>query len=160
MVYNPKTFSAYQGRTHPLPNLVEIQTYSYAWFLEKGLRELLDEISPIQDHTGGELELHFLDFKFDEPKYTELQAKKKDQTYEAALRVKLKLVHVGTKQSEVQEVYLGDFPLMTEQGTFIINGVERVVVSQLVRSPGVYFSANVFRGKKLFGAKVIPNRGA
>ncbi|MFH0806472.1 MAG: DNA-directed RNA polymerase subunit beta [Candidatus Brennerbacteria bacterium] len=160
MAYRPKTFSSYIGQTYSLPNLVEIQTHSYEWFIREGLRELLDEISPIQDHTGGELELHFLDYKFDEPKYTELQAKEKDQTYEAALRVKLKLVHVGTKHAEVQEVYLGDFPLMTEQGTFIINGVERVVVSQLVRSPGVYFSANVFRGKKLFGAKVIPNRGA
>ncbi|MDP3975041.1 MAG: DNA-directed RNA polymerase subunit beta [Candidatus Jorgensenbacteria bacterium] len=160
MAHPPKSFSSYQGHSYPLPNLVEIQTYSYAWFLEKGLRELFNEISPIQDHTGGELELHFLDFKFDEPKYTEEQAKEKDQTYEAALRVKLKLVHVGTKAAEAQEVYLGDFPLMTDRGTFIINGVERVVVSQLVRSPGVYFSANVFRGKKLFGAKVIPNRGA
>ncbi len=160
MGYKPKTFSSYQGHAYPLPNLVEIQTRSYDWFLREGLRELLDEISPISDHTGGELELHFMDYHFDEPKYTEEQAKEKDQTYEAALRVKLKLVHVGTKHAEVQEVYLGDFPLMTEQGTFIINGVERVVVSQLVRSPGVYFSANVFRGKKLFGAKVIPNRGA
>lgn len=160
MALSPKIFSSYGGRLHPLPNLVETQTRSYAWFLKDGLRELFDEISPIRDHTGGELELHFLDYRFDEPKYSELQAKEKDQTYEAALRVKLKLVHVGTKQAEMQEVYLGDFPLMTDQGTFIINGVERVVVSQLVRSPGVYFSANQFRGKKLFGAKVIPNRGA
>lgn len=160
MAYHPKLFSSYRGSTSPLPNLVEIQTRSYAWFLKEGLRELFDEISPIRDHTGGELELHFLDYHFDEPKYSATRAKEKDQTYEAALRVKLKLVQVGTKQAEVQEVYLGDFPLMTDEGTFIINGVERVVVSQLVRSPGVYFSANVFRGKKLFGAKVIPNRGA
>ncbi|MBI2278910.1 MAG: DNA-directed RNA polymerase subunit beta [Candidatus Brennerbacteria bacterium] len=160
MAYKPKTFSSYRGYSYPLPNLVEVQTRSYEWFLSHGLRELLDEISPIRDHTGGELELHFLDFKFDEPKYSELQAKDKDQTYEAALRVKLKLVHVATKRAEVQEVYLGDFPLMTKQGTFIINGVERVVVSQLVRSPGVYFSGSAFRGKKLFSAKVIPNRGA
>ena len=155
-----KIFSNYQGPEFPQSNLIEVQLNSYKWFLERGLRELFDEISPIADHTGKELELHFLGYKFDPPKYTEEQTKEKDQTYEAALRVTLKLVHKPTKHEAEQEVYLGDFPMMTARGTFIINGVERVVISQLVRSPGVYFTANVFRGRKLFGAKVIPNRGA
>ncbi len=154
-----KVFSSYRGPSHESPNLIEIQSKSFQWFVEKGLRELFDEISPIKDHTGEELELHFLDYKFDPPKYTELQAKEKDQTYEAALRVNLRLINHQTKESKVQEVYLGDFPIMTERGTFIINGVERVVISQLIRSPGVYFLMNIFRGRKLFSAKVIPNRG-
>ena len=155
-----KIFSHYKGPNLSQPDLIEIQKNSFEWFLKKGLRELFDEISPIRDHTGKELELHFSDYKFDEPKYTEEQAKEKDQTYEASLRVNLKLTEKATKSANVQEVYLGDFPIMTKRGTFIINGVERVVISQLVRSPGVYFSASVFRGRKLFGAKVIPNRGA
>ena len=155
-----KVFSHYNGPSLPVPDLIEIQRDSFSWFLKKGLRELFDEISPIRDHTGKELELHFLDYKFDEPKYTEEQTKEKDQTYEASLRVNLKLMDKGMKSANTQEVYLGDFPLMTKRGTFIINGVERVVISQLVRSPGVYFSGNIFRGRKIFGAKVIPNRGA
>ncbi|MDI6734195.1 MAG: DNA-directed RNA polymerase subunit beta [Patescibacteria group bacterium] len=156
----PKFFSSYLGPVHVQPNLIEIQTNSYDWFIKKGLRELFNEISPVKDHTGKELELHFLDYKFDPPKYTEEQTKEKDQTYEAALRVKLKLVNNQTKENKIQEVYFGDFPTMTKRGTFIINGVERVVISQLVRSAGVYFTAEVFKGRKFFGAKVIPNRGA
>ncbi len=155
----PKTFSTYHGPEFPQPRLIEVQLDSYKWFLEKGLRELFDEISPIRDHTGAELELHFLEYKFDPPKYTEEQSKEKDQTYEASLRVKLRLTNRLTKSAQAQEVYLGDFPIMTTRGTFIINGVERVVISQLVRSPGSYFTAAVYRGRKLFGAKVIPNRG-
>ncbi|MEK7542884.1 MAG: DNA-directed RNA polymerase subunit beta [Patescibacteria group bacterium] len=156
----PKIFSSYKGRKFPALDLIKIQKDSYNWFVAKGLRELFDEISPIKDHTGKELELSFLDYKFDQPKYTEEQTKEKDQTYEAALRVNLKLADKRTKDAKMQEIYLGDFPMMTKRGTFIINGVERVVISQLMRSPGVYFTANVFRGRKLFGAKVIPNRGA
>ncbi|HXF44119.1 MAG TPA: DNA-directed RNA polymerase subunit beta, partial [Candidatus Paceibacterota bacterium] len=117
--------------------MIEFQLNSFKWFLEKGLKELFDEISPIKDHTGNELELHFLDYKFDQPKYTEEQSKYKDQTYEAALRANLKLVDRVSKQSRTQEVYLGDFPIMTERGTFIINGVERVVIAQLISSAGV-----------------------
>ncbi len=154
-----KIFSSFRGPSYEPPNLIEIQLKSFKWFVEKGLRELFDEISPIKDHTGEELELHFLDYKFDPPKYTEAQAKEKDQTYEASLRINLKLVNHQTKESKTQEVYLGDFPIMTDRGTFIINGVERVVISQLIRSPGVYFLMNMFRGKRLFTAKVIPNRG-
>jgi DNA-directed RNA polymerase subunit beta len=156
----PKVFSTYKGPVLDEPNLIEIQLKSFDWFVKKGLRELFDEISPIKDHTGNELELHFLDYKFDPPKYSEEQTKEKDQTYEAGLRVNLKLANKTTKENKTQEVYLGDFPMMTKRGTFIINGVERVVISQLVRSAGVYFTLNVFRGRKLFGAKVIPNRGA
>ncbi len=155
-----KVFSSYKGPIHTTTNPVAIQTDSYKWFLAHGLRELFDEISPIQDHTGNELELSFLDYKFDEPKYTEAKALEKDQTYEAPLRVNVKLVNKETKEEKTQEVYLGDFPLMTDRGTFIINGVERVVISQIIRSPGVYFSAVMYRGRKLFSAKVIPNRGA
>src|SRR3989344_8374587 len=137
-----KLFSSYKGNSFEGPNLIELQLNSFKWFLERGLRELFDEISPIQDHTGEEVELHFLEYRFDQPKYTEAQAREKDLTYEAALRVNLKLINKVTKQSKVQEVYLGDFPTMTDRGTFIINGVERVVIAQLIRSSGVYFTAN------------------
>ncbi|MDO8557456.1 MAG: DNA-directed RNA polymerase subunit beta [Candidatus Jorgensenbacteria bacterium] len=159
-MFKPKIFSSYKGPKFPSLDLIEIQRASYEWFIKKGLRELFDEISPIKDHTGKEMELSFMDYKFDPPKYTEEQTKEKDQTYEAALRVDLRLTDKRTKQAKTQEVYLGDFPMMTKRGTFIVNGVERVVISQLMRSPGAYFTANVFRGRKLFGAKVIPNRGA
>lgn len=155
-----KVFSAHRGALVKQPNLVEVQTNSYAWFLKKGIRELLDEVSPIKDYSGKELELHFTDFYFDEPKYDEAYSRFKDLTYEATLRVKAKLINNRTKDEREQEVYFGDFPIMTDRGTFIINGVERVVVSQLIRSSGVYFTANVWRGRKLFGAKIIPNRGA
>lgn len=155
-----KIFTSYNGPKFAQPNLIEIQRNSFDWFVKKGLRELFDEISPIRDHTGKELELSFLDYKFDAPKYTEEQAKEKDLSFEASLRVNLKLVNRVTKETNTQEVYLGDFPMMTRRGTFIISGVERVVISQLVRSPGAYFTENIYRGKKLFGAKVIPNRGA
>jgi DNA-directed RNA polymerase subunit beta len=155
-----KVFSTYKGPVFAQPNLIEIQLRSYEWLVKDGLRELFREISPVVDHTGKEFELHFLNYHFDKPKFSEEQSKDKDVTYEAALRVNLKLVNKTTKETKTQKVYFGDFPTMTERGTFIINGVERVVVSQLIRSPGVHFTANVFRGEKFFGAKVIPNRGA
>ena len=121
---------------------------------------MFEEFSPVRDYVGKDLELYFLDYHFDEPKYSEEVARFKDLTYEAALRVKTKLVNKKFNDIKEQEVYLGDFPMMTERGTFIINGVERVVVSQLTRSPGVYFTANLWRGRKLFGAKIIPYQGA
>lgn len=155
-----KEFTTYTGPKFLEDSLIRVQQDSFKWFVEKGLRELFDEISPIFDHTGEELELHFLDYSFDPPKYTEEQSKIKDQTYEASLRVKLELRDKKRKRQDVQEVYLGDFPIMTDRGTFIINGVERVVISQIVRSPGAYFLMSVFRGKKFFGAKIIPNRGS
>lgn len=155
-----KEFSYYKGPVLQQPNLIETQTNSFDWFLKDGLKDLFDEISPIYDHTGEELELYFQDYKFDQPKYTEEQAREKDIIYEAPLRVNLKLVNKKTKQSRVQECYLGEFPMMTDRGTFIINGVERVVISQIIRSPGAYFTSNVFHGHKFFGAKIIPGRGA
>ena len=154
-----KAFSSHPGALISQPNLVEIQTGSYNWFLTEGLRELFEEVSPIKDYTGKDLELHFKDFYFDEPKYDEEYSRYKDLTYGATLRVKFQLINRRTKSKKEQEVYLGDFPVMTSRGTFIINGVERVVVSQLIRSSGVYFTANLWKGRKLFGAKIIPNRG-
>ncbi len=144
----------------PQPNLNEAQLKSYEWFLRTGLREILDEVSPIHDHTGKELELYFDGYYFGEPKYDEAAARYKDATYEAPLHVKVRLLNKRTKAKEIQEIYFGDFPKMTARGTFIINGVERVVVAQLIRSAGVYLTSVPWRGRQLFGAKVIPNRGA
>jgi len=143
-----------------LPNLIEIQLNSYNWFMEKGLKELLSEVNPITDFTGKDLELSFHDYYLDDFKYDEITSKNKNISYEAPLRCKVKLIIKKTGEIREQEIYLGDFPLMTERGTFIINGVERVVVSQIIRSPGVFFTMNYLKGKKLFGAKIIPNRGA
>lgn len=143
-----------------LPNLIEAQMNSYDWLLEKGIKELLAEVNPIVDFTGKDLELSFADYYLDEPKYDEITAKNKNISYEAPLRCKVKLIIKKTGEIKEQEIYLGDFPIMTERGTFIINGVERVVVSQLIRSPGVFFSMEYQKGRKLFGAKIIPNRGA
>ena len=128
--------------------------------MEKGLKEIFDEISPIPDHTGKEFALSFASYRFDEPKYDEPTARYKEATYEAPLRVTVKLENKRTGVAQSQEIYFGDFPIMTSRGTFIVNGVERVVVSQLVRSSGVSFSATPWHGKQLFGAKIIPTRGA
>ncbi len=143
-----------------LPNLIEAQIDAYQWFLDKGLRELFDEVNPINDFTGKDLELSLTDYYLDEPKTDELTAKNKNASYEAPLRAKARLVIKKTGEIKEQEIYLGDFPVMTPRGTFIINGVERVVVSQLIRSSGVFFTMEYQKGKKLFGAKLIPNRGA
>lgn len=143
-----------------VPNLIEIQQKSYEWFLEEGLREMFQDISPIQDFTGN-LILEFIDYSLGEPKYSVDESKERDVTYAAPLRVKVRLINKETGEVKEQEVFMGDFPLMTETGTFIINGAERVIVSQLVRSPSVYFSTKVDKnGKKAFAATVIPNRGA
>ena len=155
-----KVFSTHPGSFVEQPNLVEIQTRSYNWFVKTGLKELFEETFPMKDYADKNIELKFMEYYFDEPKYDETYAKFKDLTYEAPLRVKLKLINQQAKETKEQEVYFGDFPVMTDRGTFIINGVERVVVPQLIRSSGVYFTANLYRGKKFFGAKVIPNRGA
>jgi DNA-directed RNA polymerase subunit beta len=143
-----------------LPNLIEAQTTSYQWLLRDGLKELFDEVNPVKDFTGKDLELTFGEYYLDEPKYDEKTSKAKNISYEAPLRSKAKLLNKQTGEVKEQEVYLGDMPLMTERGTFIINGVERVVVSQLIRSPGVFFTMEYQKGRRLFGAKVIPNRGA
>ncbi|WP_199168427.1 MULTISPECIES: DNA-directed RNA polymerase subunit beta [unclassified Sporosarcina] len=143
-----------------LPNLIEIQTASYEWFLEEGLREMFRDISPIQDFTGN-LSLEFIDYKLGEPKYPVDESKERDVTYAAPLRVKVRLHNQETGDVKEQDVFMGDFPLMTENGTFIINGAERVIVSQLVRSPSVYYNDKTDKnGKRGFGATVIPNRGA
>jgi DNA-directed RNA polymerase subunit beta len=143
-----------------LPNLIEIQTSSYQWFLDEGLREMFRDISPIEDFTGN-LSLEFIDYSLGEPKYSVEESKERDVTYSAPLRVKVRLVNKETGEVKDQDVFMGDFPLMTETGTFVINGAERVIVSQLVRSPSVYFSGKVDKnGKKGFTATVIPNRGA
>ncbi len=143
-----------------LPDLIAIQKESYQWFWEKGLREILDEISPIIPWGNQDLELYFLDYRLDEPKYSELEAKTHNVSYEAPLHCRVKLVNKKTKQSAEQDIFMGDFPLMTQRGTFVVNAVERVVISQLIRSSGVFFTSQFSRGQQLFGAKIIPNRGA
>ncbi|MGE5559367.1 MAG: DNA-directed RNA polymerase subunit beta [Bacillota bacterium] len=143
-----------------IPNLIEVQQKSYQWFLETGLREMFRDISPIQDFTGN-LILEFIDYSLGEPKYDVDECKERDVTYAAPLKVKVRLINKETGEVKEQEVFMGDFPLMTTKGTFIINGAERVIVSQLVRSPGVYFDrAYDTSGKPLYSASVIPNRGA
>jgi DNA-directed RNA polymerase subunit beta len=143
-----------------MPNLIEIQQNSYRWFLDEGLRDMFHDISPIQDFTGN-LVLEFIDYSLGEPKYHVEECKERDVTYAAPLRVKVRLINKETGEVKEQEVFMGDFPLMTDKGTFIINGAERVIVSQLVRSPGVYYAENIdTSGKRLYGATVIPNRGA
>lgn len=143
-----------------LPNLIEIQTASYQWFLDEGLREMFQDISPIEDFTGN-LVLEFIDYSLGEEKYSIDEAKERDVTYSAPLRVKVRLMNKETGEVKEQEVFMGDFPLMTETGTFIINGAERVIVSQLIRSPSVYYNEKVDKnGKKGYTATVIPNRGA
>ncbi|REJ07059.1 DNA-directed RNA polymerase subunit beta [Halobacillus trueperi] len=143
-----------------LPNLIEIQTASYDWFLEEGLKEMFQDISPIEDFTGN-LSLEFVDYSLGEPKYPVDESKDRDVTYNAPLRVKVRLLNNETGEVKEQEVFMGDFPLMTDTGTFVINGAERVIVSQLVRSPSVYFNKKIDKnGKRGYTATVIPNRGA
>ena len=143
-----------------LPNLIEIQTNSYEWFLNSGLIEMFKDISPVEDFTGN-ISLEFVDYKLGEPKYDVEEAKNHDATYSAPLRVKVRLIIKETGEVKEQEVFMGDFPLMTETGTFIINGAERVIVSQLVRSPSVYYADKIDKnGRVSYTATVIPNRGA
>ena len=144
----------------PMPDLIESQKASYDWFFKHGIRELFDEISPITDFTGRDLELYFEDYTIDEPKFDEVACREKNVTFEAALRVNVRLVNKRTQKEQRQEIYLGDIPIMTERGTFVVNGIERVVVSQLIRSAGAFFTAENVRGRRFYGAKIIPNRGA
>ncbi len=141
----------------PLPYLLTLQKENWNWFLSQGLKDIFFEVSPIRDYTKKELEIWFGDYKLDEPKYkNDLEAKINNDSYDASLRVKIKLVNLKTKESQEQEIFLIDIPLMTERGTFVVNGVERVAISQLIRSPGAFFT----KGNYGFGAKIIPNRGA
>ena len=143
-----------------VPNLIEIQQKSYQWFLEEGLLETFRDISPVQDFTGN-LVLEFTGYALGDPKYTEEECKQRDVTYSAPLKVKVRLINKETGEVKEQEVFMGDFPLMTETGTFIINGAERVIVSQLVRSPGAYFDVDKdSSGRTIYKASIIPNRGA
>ena len=145
---------------HELPDLIEVQRSSYSWFVQEGLQEIFRDISPIQDFTGN-LVLEFLEFTLGEPKYSVDECKERDATYSVPLKVKVRLINRETGEVKEQEVFMGDFPKMTNNGTFIINGAERVIVSQLVRSPGVYFrkDPDPSTGKELVSATIIPNRG-
>lgn len=148
-------------KVQDLPNLIAVQKDSYNWFLKEGLKEVFNDISPISDYAGS-LVLEFVDYYLEEtPKYSEQEAKDRDANYSCPLKVKVRLINKETEEVKEQEVFMGDFPMMTESGTFIINGAERVIVSQLVRSPGVYFAEEVDKsGNKLYSSTVIPNRGA
>ena len=142
-----------------LPNLVEIQTNSYKWFKEVGIKEVFDDIYPITNFNET-LSLEFVDCAFDEPKYSVNESKDRDANYAAPIRATLRLINSGTGEIKEQEVFMGDFPLMTDSGTFIINGAERVIVSQLVRSPGAYFADALDKsGKTVFNGSIIPSRG-
>ena len=143
-----------------IPHLLDLQTKSYKWFLEKGLKDIFKDISPIEDASGN-LSLSFEDFSLGEPKYDIRECKERDTTYSAPLRVQISLLDRGTGERRSQEVFMGDFPLITDTGTFIINGAERVIVSQLVRSPGVYYGREIDpMGIRLYSSTIIPNRGA
>lgn len=143
-----------------LPNLVGHQNTSFQWFVDEGLGELFAEVSPIDDYTGGKLSLSFKSYRFGEPKLTEADAHENNVSFEAPLMATVELTNKITGELKESEIYLGDYPWMTERGTFIINGAERVVVSQLIRSPGVFFTADKHGSHNLYGAKVIPSRGA
>jgi len=155
-----KIFSKHHGDLTDKPFLSEIQFHSWDWFVKEGIKQLFTEISPIKDYTGEEYELNFKDYAFDEPKFSEAESWERSTTYEAALRGRIELKNLKTKKKIEQEVYLGDYPIMTQRGTFVINGVERVVVSQFIRSSGVYFTARAIKGNVYFGAKIIPDRGS
>jgi DNA-directed RNA polymerase subunit beta len=159
-IVGKRTFFNHNDLTdYPLPNLIEIQLKSYEWFLNKGLKELLDEINPITDFSGKKLELHFLEHSIGEPKYDPVTARHKNLTFEAPLKVHVQLINKETGEIKEQDVFLGSIPLMTDKGSFIVNGIERVVVSQIVRSPGVFFAKNS-AAPGLHTAKIIPKRGA
>ena len=143
-----------------MPNLVDHQNKSFQWFVEEGLGELLAEISPIEDYTGTKLTINFKDYHFEEPKVTENEARENNVSFDAPLKANVELINKITGEVKTQEIYLGDFPWMTSRGTFVINGAERVVVSQLIRSAGVFFTSDAHGGSNLYGAKVIPGRGA
>ena len=157
---NARKYFGQSYESMPLPDLIEIQKRSYDWFMKEGLKELFDEISPIRDFIGRDLEIYFGNYYLDEPKFDEVTSKRKNLSFESPLRVEVRLSNKRTGKSVEQEVFLGDFPLMTERGTFIINGIERVVVSQLIRSAGVFFTSQIINERKYYGAKIIPNRGS
>lgn len=153
---------AKQREVLDMPNLIEVQKNSYQWFLDTGLKEVFEDISPIADYSGH-LSLEFTDFTLckDDVKYSIDECKERDATYAAPLKVRVRLINKETDEINEHEIFMGDLPLMTETGTFVINGAERVIVSQLVRSPGIYYGISHDKiGKKLYSCTVIPNRGA
>ena len=154
-----KYFSRYKQPLVETPNLVENQLLSYKWLVEKGLKEIFKEFSPVRDYSGKKFELEFTNFELGQPKFNEHHARAYRTSYEAPLRVTVKLENKTLGTSKEQEIFMTDFPLMTDHGTFVINGVERVVVPQLARSFGVFFTVREIKGKKYFGAKIIPSRG-
>jgi len=158
--YPIKNFAKHHKVYLPVPHLLQFQLDSFRFFQEKLLQDGFKDIFPIHDYTGKELDLEFLDYAWEEPKLSEEETKIRNLNYEASLRVRLKLVNKKTGAQQEQEVYFGDYPIITPRGTFIINGIERVIISQLIRSPGVYFTSVNFRGRQLFGAKLIPYHGA
>ncbi len=155
-----RKFFTQRAQTAQLPDLIGTQKSSYQWFLNQGIKDLFEEISPITDFTGRDLELYLEDYSIDEPKFDERTSREKNISFEAPLRVKARLINKRTKEEQLQEIYLGDMPVMTDRGTFVVNGIERVIISQLIRSPGAYFTAENVRGRRYYGAKIIPNRGA
>lgn len=155
-----KYFSKYKKPLIDLPNLFEGQTESYKWLIKEGVQQVLDEFSPIADYSGKKFEMEFVSFDLDAPKYDEKYAKENKLTYEAPMKVRVKLLNKTINSEKEQEIFMADFPLMTKHGTFIINGIERVIVPQLARSFGVIFTANDIKGRNYFGAKIIPARGA
>src|SRR3989344_5742651 len=155
-----KYFSRFKEPLLPLPNLVEVQTRSYERLIKAGIGEIFKEFSPINDYSGKKFSLEFTGFTLDNPKFDEYHAKDQKLTFETPLRVKVKLHNKNLGSEKEQEIFMLDFPLMTTHGTFIINGVERVIVPQLARSFGVMFTSNFLKGQKYFGAKIIPARGA
>ena len=155
-----KHFARYQKPLVEIPDLVRVQKESYNWLVKEGLPELFKEFSPIKDYSEKKFELEFVGFQLDEPKYDEHHAKENKLTYDAPLRVRVKLRNKTLNQDKEQEIFLADFPVMTAHGTFVVSGIERVIVPQLARSFGVFFTANEIKNKKYFGAKIIPARGA
>lgn len=155
-----RTYFSNNSQVIDLPNLVDHQNRSWQWFVDEGLGELLAEISPIDDYTGTKLSLSFKQYHFEEPKMSEAEARENNVSYEAPLKATVVLTNKVTGEVREHEIYLGDFPWMTDRGTFVINGAERVVVSQLIRSAGVFFTSDLAGGRNVYGAKVIPGRGA
>lgn len=155
-----KYFSKYREPALAIPNLVKVQLDSFQWFITEGLKEVFQEFSPVHDYTAKEFTLEFNDFSFGEAKHDEYYCRTNNLTYEAPLKIKVKLTDKKTNQVKEQEIFMADFPMMTSHGTFIFNGIERVVIPQLSRSFGVYFTEDIIKGKKYFGAKIVPSRGA
>ncbi|MEK7227866.1 MAG: DNA-directed RNA polymerase subunit beta, partial [Patescibacteria group bacterium] len=154
-----KFFSKYKEPLAPFPNLIEHQSNSYNWLIEKGIKEVFKEFTPINDYSGKKFQLDFVSFHLVEPKFDENYAKENKLSYDSQLKARVKLTNKQTGVEKEQEIFMSDIPMMTGHGTFIINGIERVLVSQLSRSSGVFFTELEVKGKKYFGAKIIPNRG-